>query len=219
MRVFLWDLDGTLIDSGATIIGSIRQALAACGLPDVPEEQARGCVGPPLIEGLPRFCGVPLDAVHDVIAEYRRIYGATMTSAPIYPEVIETIEAASRHGVIHAIATAKPEVAAREILAAKNLTDHFAVITGADPTRDINHKEQVVELCLNRLTEAGIETSAAVMIGDRRYDMEGARVNGIDAVFVAWGYGSPSEADGFPIVHAPSELLAEWEPALGQGQP
>ncbi|WP_158025202.1 HAD hydrolase-like protein [Bowdeniella nasicola] len=195
-----------MIDSGPTIIGSIREALAECGLPDVPAERARGCVGPPLIDGLPRFCDVPLDRLDEIIAAYRTIYATQMTSAPLYPEIPDTLAKAAELGIINAVATAKPETAARTILAAHDLTDAFTFITGADPERGINHKEQVIELCLERLSEAGY-AGDPLMIGDRSYDMEGARACNIDAVFARRGYGEASEAGDFPAIDSPTQLL------------
>ncbi len=206
MPVLLWDLDGTIVDSGPTIIGAIRETLRQWGLPDVPYERARACVGPPLIDSLPSVCGVPVSELDDFIAAYRSTYTQTMTTAPTYPGVPEVIAAAHDAGAIHALATAKPEPAAAQIIEAHGLTPYFTVVTGADPAAGVHHKDQVIERCLQRLHALDIDTSHALMIGDRSYDMHGARIHGLHGALVLWGYGSADEAAGFPVVATPGEL-------------
>lgn len=206
MQVLLWDLDGTIIDSGPTIIGAIRATLHEWGLPDVPYDQARACVGPPLIDSLPSVCGVPVAELDDFIAAYRRTYTQTMTTAPTYPGVPEVIATAHNAGIIHALATAKPEPAACQIIEAHGLAPYFTVLTGADPAASVHHKDQVIERCLQRLHALGIDTSCTLMIGDRSYDMHGARTHCLGGALVLWGYGSADEANGFPAIATPAEL-------------
>ncbi|MDO5700378.1 MAG: HAD hydrolase-like protein [Bowdeniella nasicola] len=215
-RVVLWDLDGTLTDSGPAITSAIQQALVRCGLPPVSTSAARKCVGPPLLHGLPAYCGVSEERLAEVVAVYREIYQDIMCEAPLYPGVRETLEACADAGLCQAIATAKPEGSAREILAHHDLMAAFDVVTGADESEGRLTKDAVIATCLDRLDEAGIrepreERFRICMIGDRFYDMEGAATYGLQAIFAAWGYGSAAEAGDFP----PAGDLEEVAQLLG----
>ena len=216
VHTLIWDLDGTLIDSGPTIIAAMRSALAVSGLPEPGADSFRKCIGPPIAEGLPTYLGVPADRLAEVTARYHEHYDQTMTTAPLYPGVVDLLTAFRDAGAVHAIATAKPETTARTILAAKDLTGLFTVITGADAAAGIHDKDDVLGLCLARLDAVGADAAGAVMIGDRTHDMQAAVRHGVAGILAGWGYGTDAEAAGFPIardVAALARLLRSPRPA------
>lgn len=197
--VFVWDMDGTLIESGPSIMRGIRDAITDCGLLDPGPEAVSRCVGPPLAESLPRWCDVPAERVDEVIATYRAgTAHAEIASAPLFDGVLDVIDAATAAGHVHAIATSKPEVVARRIVAQKGLEARFIVVDGA--AGDGHHvKADIVGRCLDDLRAIGIDTRDAVMIGDRHYDMDSALAHGMRGAYAEWGYGhEPDEDRGFP---------------------
>ena len=105
------------------------------------------------------------------------------------------------------MATSKPELQARRILAHFDLDDLFLVIAGASEDETRSEKADVIAWALQLLTREGVDVSRPVMVGDRIHDIEGAAQHGIPSVFVTWGYGDPAEAAGaFAIADEPTAL-------------
>ena len=185
----LFDLDGTLTDSGEGILKCAALALRHFGLP-VPEDGAmRRFVGPPLRESFPRF-GVPEDRVEEAVAVFRSRYNTVgkFENVP-YPGIRELLEQLSADGHRLFVATSKPETTAREVLEKFQLAGFFDEICGADMEGTRDTKEAVIAYLLSRLPADG----QRVMVGDTVFDIEGARLHGIPTVAVTWGYGEPAE--------------------------
>ena len=184
-KTILFDLDGTLTDSGEGIMNCAALALAHFGIP-VPEREAlRVFVGPPLDKTFREF-GVPADKTNEAIAVYRSRY------VPIgkwenhpYPGVEEMLQKLKSQGHRLFVATSKPEEMSKEILTKFGLADYFEMICGATLDGSRGKKEDVIAYLLS-LTQG---TGEAVMVGDTTYDVIGAAHHGIPTIGVAWGYG------------------------------
>lgn len=187
----LLDLDGTLSASGPSITSSLHAALVAEGFAAPPVEALVAYVGPPFEHALPRL-GVPPARVWDVIAQYRRIYDAgAIFETTAFDGVEEMLRDLVAAGLTLALATSKPETAARRIVEHFGWLDHFTVIGGASAGAERRSKADVIAHALAELaTEPGPHV---VMVGDRDYDVHGAHEFGIDCIGVAWGYGSADE--------------------------
>src|SRR5690606_16259972 len=110
-------------------------------------------------------------------------------------------------GIPIALATSKPEFAASLILDHGNITQYFRVISGSSIDEIRSAKEDVIAEAVTRFTMIEADLSNPVMIGDRFYDVEGATANGIPAIYVEWGYGSPEESkDAIASVGTTAEL-------------
>ncbi len=200
----LFDLDGTLTDSGEGIINCAILALEHFSLP-VPDRTAmRVFVGPPLRDTFIRF-GVPEDRVEEAITVYRSRYTTVgkFENFP-YPGIPEMLEHLHKAGHRLFIATSKPEHMAVEIAEKFGIAKYFEAICGAtlDGSRDA--KEKVIEYLLTR---CGVD--GAIMVGDTHFDVTGAKFHGIDAIGVSWGYGEVSqmeEAGAIAIAHTTQEL-------------
>ncbi|MBE6981946.1 MAG: HAD family hydrolase [Ruminococcaceae bacterium] len=200
----LFDLDGTLTDSGEGIINCAVLALEHFSLP-VPDRAAmRVFVGPPLRDTFIRF-GVPEDRVEEAITVYRSRYTTVgkFENFP-YPGIPEMLEALHKAGHRLFIATSKPEHMAVEIAEKFGIAKYFEAICGAtlDGSRDA--KEKVIEYLLTR---CGVE--GAIMVGDTHFDVTGAKFHGIDAIGVSWGYGEVcqmEQAGAIAIAHTAEEL-------------
>lgn len=207
MRVALFDFDGTLVNSGPTVIGAARATLEARGYP-VPDAVAiRGFVGPPLLNGITQVLGVPAEEAASFRDAYREIYTQTMTQAEVYPGVEDALRSLLDDGWTLAVATSKREDLARRIAEAKGLDRYFTVIAGADLAEQ-HDKAWVIGQALDRLEAAGVDASQAIMIGDRHHDVDGAAARGLRCVFVTWGYGPESEgAPASAIARDPSACV------------
>ncbi|MBA8794613.1 phosphoglycolate phosphatase [Friedmanniella endophytica] len=205
-RMVLFDLDGTLVDSAPGIHASVRFAAAALGLPAPTPTQLNAMVGPPLQEGFVDVLGVPAARLDAAVDAYRTHYRAgAMFDVTVFAGIPDLLAALGAAGAVLAVTTSKPEVFARDILAAVGLFDAFASVHGATLDGAVRHKEQVVRLGL----EAHPGTRDPVLVGDRAQDVLGARRHGLPCVGAGWGAGDPGEleAAGAAVICAsPAEV-------------
>lgn len=205
-KTILFDLDGTLTDSGEGIINCVIPALKHFGLPVPPREELRVFVGPPLRDSFIRFGVKPEDA-EEAVAIYRKRYVPTgMFENTPYPGIHALLAALREAGHTLYVATSKPEEMATAILEKFHLAQYFHMICGAsmDDTRDT--KDKVIAYLLERTDDI----SHAIMVGDTAYDVLGAAEHGIPTIGVAWGYGTVEDmekAGATAIVHSPAQLL------------
>ena len=209
-KSILFDLDGTLTDSGEGIINCAAIALEHFGLPVPPREKMRVFVGPPLSETFQKF-GVPADKVDEAIAVYRSRYIpiGKFENTP-YPGIRELLETLQAHGHRLYVATSKPEGMSIDILEHFGLAKYFTRICGAAMDMSRNSKEAVIAYLLKECAE----DTNMVMVGDTTFDVIGAKAHGIPCIGVSWGYGEAAdmlEAGAVGIVHSTEELLALLE--------
>lgn len=206
MKTALFDLDGTLTDSGEGIINCAWLALKHFNIPLPDRETMRVFVGPPLRDSFLRF-GVPEADVETAIEIYRSRYVPTgMFENTPYPGIHSLLAALKEAGVRLLVATAKPEEMATAILEKFNLAGYFEMICGASMDSSRDSKDKVIAYLLEK-TGGGDDY---IMIGDTAYDVEGAAVNGIPTIGVSWGYGKVEDmmaAGAKAIAHSPAELL------------
>lgn len=190
VRLVLFDLDGTLVDSSPGIHASIRVAADALGLPAPTADQLTAMVGPPLQDGFAAAFGLTGADVDRAVAAYRAHYAAgAILDAPVYPGIAELLDVLRADGAVLAVATSKPEEFARRILDHVGLTDAFASVHGATMDGRVRHKQQVVGLAL----AAHPDGERPVLVGDRAQDVVGARVHGLPCIGAGWGPARPGE--------------------------
>lgn len=201
----LFDLDGTLTDSAPGIINSIRHALAKADAPVPDGETLTRFIGPPLIDSFMRYCGFTKAAAIQAVADYREYYASVgIFENRVYDGIVPMLERLGRAGITSLVATAKPELYARQILDHFDLTRHFRDIHGATMDERRNRKADIIAWALAHTTTEG----PYVMVGDRANDVDGARANGLPCIGVLWGYGSASElSDATRLIRTPKELL------------
>jgi phosphoglycolate phosphatase len=218
--LILFDLDGTLVDPAGAITGGISSALRSHGLPVPDDDALQAMVGPPLVHSLTALGGVPAERVQEVMATYRAGYVSTgMAQSRPYPGVARCVEALAAEGAVVAVATQKPEWLAEELLEAQGLRHLFASVHGSprDEAAAVGGKEPIIRAALEhhgRHADGVVPGRAvpgrAVMVGDRRHDVEGALANGLACIGVAWGFAAPGEledAGAAAVVQSAEELL------------
>ena len=190
-KTVLFDLDGTLTDSGEGIINCAIPALEHFGLPIPSREELRVFVGPPLRETFQRF-GVPSDRTDEAIWVYRSRYIPTgMFENTPYPGISGLLEALKKEGFTLYVATSKPEEMSVTILERFGLAPYFDRICGASIDSSRSTKDAVIAYLL----EQGGAKEDMIMVGDTKYDVLGAKAHGIPAIGVSWGYGSADEME------------------------
>ena len=188
-KAVLFDLDGTLTDSGEGIMNCVQLALNHFGIPVERRDDLRVFVGPPLRETFPKF-GIPEAEVEHAIEVYRSRYNTVgiFENEP-YPGIRELLQTLKERGFRLFVATSKPEASAFRVLDRFELSQYFEEIAGAtwDGSRD--SKEAVIAYLLKKIGDV----DQAVMVGDTRYDVAGASAHGIPTIGVSWGYGTADE--------------------------
>lgn len=202
----LFDLDGTLTDSGEGIINCAILALEHFGLPIPSREALRVIVGPPLDQSFIRF-GVPADRTDEAIRVYRSRYTTVgkFENYP-YPGIRETLQALKAAGHRLFVATSKPEGMSVEILEKFELAQYFELICGATLDGSRSHKADVIAYLLGQVESL----ENVLMVGDTKFDVLGAKEHSIPTIGVAWGYGTREEmleAGAVAIAEKPEDLL------------
>lgn len=190
-RYFLFDLDGTLTDTGEGIIKSARYALEAFGIPDEPEEKLRRFVGPPLDWSFREYYGMTEEEALAAVEKYRERYRTKgVFETPLYPGIKEFLEELSQHGVL-CLATSKPLHFARQIVEMRGIAPCLTVTVGANMDGTMTDKAQVIGEVLRQLNHPPREE--VVMIGDRRHDILGAKNQSLQSIGVEYGYAEAGE--------------------------
>lgn len=193
--VILFDLDGTLTDSGPGIMNAAAYAMEHYGL-RADKETLRRFVGPPLLESFRDFCGFDRAKCEEAIWVFREYYEPKgIFENSVYPGVPEMLETLLAAGKRLAVATSKLDSAARRVLEHFDLAKYFELASGslADNTRTT--KAEVVAWALETLGVTDADKGRALMVGDREHDVRGARKNGLDCLGVLYGYGDAAELE------------------------
>lgn len=209
MSLLLFDLDGTLIDSEVGIVGSIEHALAQLDVAAPARDVLRGWIGPPLRATFPLALGDDPERIEQAVAHYRsRFDSIGWAEHEVYVGIGDVVDALAERGDRLAIVTTKVRVQAERIVAHLPFGTRFERVYGPEPGSTHSEKSTMIA---QALVDFGVDSVDAVMIGDRHFDIEGARANGVRAIGVSWGFGSVDElleAGADVVVHTPAELLA-----------
>jgi len=209
----LFDLDGTLTRSEK---GITRSALYACekmGFTGHNEEEFKVFIGPPLFESFQKVCGMTPEQAHEAIALYRERFSVLgWAENEVYTGIAPLLRSLKKNGCKIAITTAKPQDFAERIAKKFGFAPYLDALIG--PGMDNTHasKAWIVKKAMQQL--GGVP----VMIGDRCYDVEGGRENGIDTIGVCYGYGTRQELEEAGATHI-AETVEELADILLGGAP
>ena len=203
----IFDLDGTLTDSGPGVMNAVTYALERFGV-EVPDKTAlRAFVGPPLRESFRRFGGLSPEKADEAILVFREYYEPTgIFENSVYPGMEAALSRLKAAGRTLAVATSKLDVTSYRVLDHFGLSPYFDVVAGSRADGTLSEKAEVLEYALTRL---GIGAADALMVGDRKYDVEGAAKNGVECMGVLYGYGSEEEllsAGAICLAETPADI-------------
>ena len=188
--VIFFDLDGTLTDPKAGIVGSIRFALGRLGLECPHDDDLTWCIGPPLLDSFSKLVGKTLAPV--ALKHYRERFDELgwRENEP-YIGIVEALDQLLSQRFELYVATSKPRVFADRIVRHFQLGRYFSEIFGAELDGTRSDKGDLLRFALSRVRPA----TTAIMVGDRMHDVIGAKRNGMRAVGVTYGYGSREELE------------------------
>ncbi len=192
-QVILFDLDGTLTQSGEGITKCVQYALGEMGIVENDLKKLECFVGPPLKDSFMKYGGFTDEQAVQAIAYYRERYETEgMFENCLYPKVADLLELLQINDKIMGVASSKPEKYVRQILEHFQIASYFKVIAGSEMNGEKVTKTEVIEDALARL-QMQTERDKVVMVGDRAEDVQGALNCGIQCVGVLYGYGSEEE--------------------------
>jgi phosphoglycolate phosphatase len=204
----LFDLDGVLVDSRAAFARSVNAALAGHGLAERADDELYRYLGPPLHRTFatlaPELGEVDLDGL---VLSYRARYRDTMVGeSALYPGIAEVLAELSATMPL-VVATSKAQALAAPLLEGLGVGQYFEAIVGPSLQARDEAKSLTIGRALARLPHA----RRPVMVGDRKFDVLGARAHEMPCVGVLWGIGSEQElrdAGAAALAREPAELTA-----------
>jgi len=209
-RTVLFDLDGTLTDPKVGITASVRHAMVKMKRPLPPETDLDWCIGPPLQDNFQKLLETDDPAlIEQGVTAFREYFSVTgLLENELYDGVPKLLTALCDQGLRCYVATSKPTVYAQKIITHFGLSSYFVRVYGSELD---GHNAQKRELIRHILQEEGLSAATTMMIGDRKYDIIGAKENGVQTTAVSYGYGSMNEINSAEpdfIAHTPSEIGA-----------
>jgi len=207
MLTAFFDLDGTLIDPKEGITSSIQHSLERMGLEEIPsKDDLTWCIGPALWNSFDALLGPGAD-LERAVRYYREFYtDEAMYLADVYEGVGEMFDTLHQVDARIFVATAKPEAYAHEIIEHFGIHAHIERLFGSELDGTNSDKTDLLKYALD---ETGADPARCVMVGDRRFDIFGARNNDIPSVGALWGYGEPDElrnAEADAMAGTPEEV-------------
>ena len=213
-HTILFDLDGTLTDSGPGITNSVAYALKKWNIEEKDINVLRKFVGPPLDASFAKYYGFSKEKCVQAVQYYREYYLTKgIYENQVYDGMEELLKWLRDTGRRAIVATSKPEPSAIHVLEYFHIDSYFDIIAGATMDGSRVEKSDVIRYALDR---AGIrDLSGVVMVGDRENDIQGAKANGLDSIGVLYGYGSREELEEAGAMQI-AETVEDLRGCIGQ---
>lgn len=215
LKYALFDLDGTLTDPGPGITNCVAYALEKFDIHPQNRAELYPYIGPPLTFSFREYHGLTKEQAEQALLFYRERFSVKgLFENEVYPGIPDLLQDLSDRGVTLIVATSKPEEFTHRILEHFDLAKYFAFVGGNTLNEDRPTKSAVIAYIRENYPDISGEN--AVMVGDRKYDVEGAHAHQLPAVGVLYGYGDRDEmqAAGADFVVQKvtdlQELLAKW---------
>ena len=208
-KALLFDLDGTLTDPFEGIANSIAYALRKFGIEIEDKHSLTAFIGPPLVQSFCTFCGFTRDNALKAVEFYREYFAEKgLYENVVYDGIVPMLQMLKAHGKQLYVATSKPEVFAKRIIEHFGMAEYFVGVAGATMDTSRNEKADVIAYALNMYA---VDAENALMIGDRKHDILGAKANGLRSMGVLYGYGDEKE-----LLAAGADMLADSPHTIGE---
>ena len=204
-KYILLDLDGTLTDSSEGITKSVQYALEKMGITENDMAVLKRYIGPPLNESFTRFHGLSDEDSLKAVAYYRERYADTgLYENKLFDGIKEFLAGLKKEGYIVALATCKPEIYVPTILKHFDIEQYFDVAVGSElEGGKRRHKDDVIEEVISQIiklkdipaTDIYDVKADAIMIGDRKDDVLGAKDAGIESIGLRYGFAEADELE------------------------
>ena len=198
-NIILFDLDGTLTDSKEGIIRCAQYMQEKMGIRIWADEELYFLVGPPLIDSFTGEFEMDVETAEKAIEIFRERYSTIgLFENKVYPGIVELLENLKAKGKRMAVATSKKEDLAIRILEHFDIAKYMEVIGGDVREAGRDNKAKVIDYVLETMKA---EKDDVIMIGDRKFDINGAHAIGIPCIAVEWGYGDRAEFEAHRADH------------------
>lgn len=210
-KYVLFDLDGTITEPEEGILNGVIYALSKFGISVKDRTSLYPYIGPPLRDSFREFHGLDSEQTEQAVLYYREYYSTKgIYQNDVMPGMEQAFIKLREQGCHLYVATSKPEVYAKQILEYLHLDGYFDGIAGStfDKTRDT--KAAVIAYLLDSIETESLDISQVCMVGDRKFDVLGARQFGIDTIGVLFGYGTLEEFDACNckyIAQSPEQMV------------
>lgn len=206
-KAVLFDFDGTLVDSSEGIFKSLIYAFEADGKPAPDEATLRKFIGPPIYDSFKNLFGYKDEKIDYMIAKYRERYRAVgYREVQVYDGIPALLQRLQENGIKIATASSKPKVFIEKILQERNLLSYFSYIGGTEFDNISSDKTVILQ---NAMRALGTTPEDTVMVGDRLFDIRGAKGANVPCIAVLYGFGSREEFVEYGadyIVSTPKEI-------------
>ena len=194
-QYILFDLDGTLTDPKIGITTCVQYALHKMGIEESDPDRLEPFIGPPLTDSFREFYGMNEEEAVRAVEYYRERFSTVgLFENEVYSGIPELLARLKKDGRKLAIASSKPTVYVKKILEYFSIYEYFDIIVGSELDGTRCRKEEVVEEALEQLSaDDKFRKRDAVMIGDRKFDIEGAKAHQIPSIGVNYGYAADNE--------------------------
>jgi phosphoglycolate phosphatase len=216
-RLAIFDCDGTLVDSGATILAAVEEAFAVHGLDVPPAKACRGVIGLSLFEAMARLAPDRTEQEQrDLTETYKRCFFRARQEGrveePLFDGILDLLDDLERDGWLLAVATGKSDRGLKHCLESHGIHARFVSLQTADRHPSKPHPSMVEQA----LAEAGASPGSAFVVGDTAYDMGMARAAGAGALGAGWGYHDEAEllAGGAQMIAARPQAVMALLPQL-----
>lgn len=195
-QYILFDLDGTITESGPGITNSVYYAVTKMGYKVEDRSILRRFIGPPLSESFQKYFGMTKTQAAEAIQCYREYYTEKgIFENTVYEGIEESLRTLKKHGKQLTIATSKPEKFAKQIAEHYGFAQYFDVICGASLDESLVAKADIMANALQALGVSAEEKAKVLMVGDREHDIFGAKKNQVASMGVLYGYGDRMELE------------------------
>lgn len=197
-KYIFFDFDGTLFDTAEGVTKCVQYALKKLGIEAELNELMCFC-GPPLFDMFSEKYGMDAETANKAISIYRERYSPIgWTECKPFDGMPELVRRLRSEGFKVAVTTSKPTEFTRRILANFGLENDFDLISGAEFDGTRSKKWEVIDYALEHF---GIAPDEAILVGDRKYDVIGAKKCGVSCVGVRFGYAEPDELESHGAVY------------------
>ncbi|MBR5248947.1 MAG: HAD hydrolase-like protein [Lachnospiraceae bacterium] len=194
-KYILFDLDGTVTDPKVGITTCVQYALKDFGIVEEDLDKLEPFIGPPLKDSFMQYYDMTEEQASKAVEKYRERFQDTgIFENELYGGIHDLLRTLKAGGLHLAVASSKPTVFVERILKHFKIDKYFEVVVGSELNGERVEKVQVIQEVLHRFFPGGQPRYDEVyMVGDRKFDVDGAKTFRIETVGVTYGYGSMEE--------------------------
>ena len=202
IKALIFDFDGTICDTGEGIMKSAKYALESYKIPCGDWQELSYFIGPPLLVTFQEKYSLDVSQASELVKKFRERYGREgILESRLYSGIYDLLQKLKADGFRLAIASSKPEEYINQLLEKFDSAKFFDVVCGVSFTADCESKQSIIARALDGL---GVSNEEAIVIGDKNYDIDGAKANGVKSIGVLWGFGSK-----FELIECSADFIAE----------